>query len=163
MKIQNGKIKFSKLEKMVYFSTFVIALLFFPLMSVFSKSMLSKANYEVEFVKDEISVQEKSNESLQMKINELASLENFESIAELCIQLKNFHMKKIKFCSLYGNNYHIRLILGIKSNYYSISGIASRYCKIIPGNEINMSATEEYFQCVESSDAIEKILLQTGK
>lgn len=89
--------------------------------------------------------------------------ENFESIAELCIQLKNFHMKKIKFCSLYGNNYHIRLILGIKSDYYSISGIASRYCKIIPGNEINMSATEEYFQCVEPSDAIEKILLQTGK
>ena len=77
MKIQNGKIKFSKLEKMVYFSTFVIALLFFPLMSV-----LSKANYEVEFVKDEISVQEKSNESLQMKINELASLENLESIAK---------------------------------------------------------------------------------
>ena len=82
MKIQNGKIKFSKLEKIIYFSTFVIALLFFPLMSVFSKSMLSKANYEVEFVKDEISVQEKSNESLQMKINELASLENLESIAK---------------------------------------------------------------------------------
>ena len=80
MKIQNGKIKFSKLEKIIYFSTFVIALLFFPLMSVFSKSMLSKANYEVEFVKDEISVQ--SNESLQMKINELASLENLESIAK---------------------------------------------------------------------------------
>ena len=34
MKIQNGKIKFSKLEKIIYFSTFVIAILFFPLMSV---------------------------------------------------------------------------------------------------------------------------------
>lgn len=43
MKIQNGKIKFSKLEKMVYFFTFVIALLFFPLMSVFSKINVIKS------------------------------------------------------------------------------------------------------------------------
>ena len=82
MKIQNGKIKFSKLEKIIYFSTLATALFLLPLLSPLSKSMLSKANYEVEFVKDEISVQEKSNESLQMKINELASLENLESIAK---------------------------------------------------------------------------------
>ena len=98
---------------MVYFSTFVIALLFFPLMSVFSKSMLSKANYEVEFVKDEISVQEKSNESLQMKINELASLENLESIAkEKGLTPKGTAERIQKVLKTYGLPFECGLTLG---------------------------------------------------
>ena len=51
-------------------------------MSVYAKSALSEINYEVESSRDEISVQNKNNESLQMKINELASLENLEEVAK---------------------------------------------------------------------------------
>jgi len=36
----------------------------------------------LESFKDDIALQEKSNQSLQMKINELASFDNLESIAQ---------------------------------------------------------------------------------
>ena len=47
----------------------------------FSMALLSKTNFEVEDLKKEISRQESKNESLEMKINELASLDNVEAIA----------------------------------------------------------------------------------
>ena len=47
----------------------------------FSMALLSKTNFEVEDLKMEISKQESKNESLEMKINELASLDNVEAIA----------------------------------------------------------------------------------
>lgn len=63
--------------------TLTIALLIFsPFASVCASSLLSKANYDVEVTKEEVSTQEKSNESLQMKINELASLENLQKVAK---------------------------------------------------------------------------------
>ena len=43
--------------------------------------MLSKTNIEVESVKSKITKQEKLNESLSMKINELSSLDKIESVA----------------------------------------------------------------------------------
>ena len=79
--MKNKKRKTNKIEKIIYTFTVIMALTF-PLVSVFSKSTLSKVNYDVESIKDEISCQEKSNESLQMQINELASLENLESVAK---------------------------------------------------------------------------------
>ena len=75
---KNGLCKF---EKFLLITTFLFVV-FSPLMSVFAKSALSKASYEVETVKEEIAIQTKSNKSLQMKINELASLDNLESIAK---------------------------------------------------------------------------------
>ena len=75
------KKKFSRYERVVIIFTFAL-LVFSPVLSVFAKSTLSKVNYEVESKKDLIEVQEKSNESLQMKINELASLENLEEVAK---------------------------------------------------------------------------------
>ena len=51
-------------------------------MSVFAKSELSKVNYEVEETKEKISYQSKTNESLEMKINELVSLENLQKLAK---------------------------------------------------------------------------------
>lgn len=81
MKIQNGKLKLTKFEKMMFFITFVLVVLS-PVMSVFAKSELSKANYEVEETKEKISYQSKTNESLEMKINELVSLENLQDIAK---------------------------------------------------------------------------------
>lgn len=81
MKKSKSKFKLTKAEKFMYIFTFLL-MVSFPLLSVFSKSILSEINYDVESVKEEISLQSKSNQSLQMKINELASLENLENIAE---------------------------------------------------------------------------------
>jgi len=76
------KKKISKFEKLLYTFTLILVLSF-PVVSLFSKSSLSKVNYENERVKKEIATQTKENESLAMKINELASLENLEAIAKL--------------------------------------------------------------------------------
>ena len=45
------------------------------------QATLSKVNVEVEKVKNEIKTQEKKNESLSMKINELASLDKIIEVA----------------------------------------------------------------------------------
>ena len=81
MKKTKKKVKFSKFEKVLYVITFVL-LVFSPVMSIFAKSTLSKINYEVEAKKKEITYQSKTNQSMQMKINELASLENLEAVAK---------------------------------------------------------------------------------
>lgn len=75
------KAKLTKFEKLLYFFT-VALVLSFPIVSLFSKSALSKVNYENEKLKSQIVTQTKQNESLTMKINELASLENIEAIAK---------------------------------------------------------------------------------
>lgn len=75
------KVKFTKYEIVLFVITFVVCVSY-PFMSVYAKSALSEINYEVESSRDEISVQNKNNESLQMKINELASLENLEEVAK---------------------------------------------------------------------------------
>ncbi len=71
--------KVSHFEKLLYvLAIFLVSLA--PLIIVFGKSTLSEVNYEVEKIKKEIKSQEKQNESLQMKINELASLENIQKV-----------------------------------------------------------------------------------
>ena len=73
------KVKVSRFEKFLYaIAIFLVSLA--PLMIVFSKSTLSEVNYEVEKIKKQIETQEKANESLEMKINELASLENIQKV-----------------------------------------------------------------------------------
>ena len=49
--------------------------------SFFAKISLSSINVEVEKLGKEVVKKEKTNQSLTMKINELASLENIQSIA----------------------------------------------------------------------------------
>ena len=75
------RLKMSKFERLVYIFTFV-ALLATPLALVFSQATLSEINFEVEKVKKQITTQEKKNESLTMKINELASLEKIQAVAK---------------------------------------------------------------------------------
>lgn len=71
-----------KFERLLY--TFTIVLLVIsPFAIVFSQATLSKINFEVEKSKKEISTQEKKNESLAMKVNELASLDNIKAVADL--------------------------------------------------------------------------------
>lgn len=75
------QVKISKFEKLLYVFT-ILLILSFPLVIVFSQATLSKINYEVEKSKKEIASQEKKNESLVMKINELASLDKIQEVAD---------------------------------------------------------------------------------
>ena len=72
---------FSKFEKLLY-GFALILLVLAPFAIVFSQATLSKVNYDVEKIKIEISAQEKTNESLNMKISELASLDKIQEVAE---------------------------------------------------------------------------------
>ena len=49
---------------------------------VFSKATLAKVNFEVEQEKKKIEKQEKTNESLSMTIDELASLTKIQEVAQ---------------------------------------------------------------------------------
>lgn len=48
---------------------------------VFGQTTLSKINFEVEKLKEEVTKKENDNQSLTMIINEMASLENVQTIA----------------------------------------------------------------------------------
>lgn len=75
------KVKMRRIDR---FMMFLIGLLVVssPVLIVYSKSMLSKSNIEVERIKNKIEKQETINESISMKINELASLSNIQDIAK---------------------------------------------------------------------------------
>ena len=75
------QVKISKFEKLLYIFT-ILLIVSFPLVIVFSQATLSKINYEVEKSKKQIANQEKKNESLVMKINELASLDRIQEVAD---------------------------------------------------------------------------------
>ena len=62
----------------------VIALLivFTPVLVVYSKSTLSESNIELERIRRKVEKQESINESVAMKINELASLSNILDVAK---------------------------------------------------------------------------------
>ena len=96
MKKKNKKKKqLSRFERFLYFLT-ILLLISAPLLIVFEKSTLSKMNYETEKIKKQITAQEKENESLQMKINELASLENIQKvIKEQGLEYNNDNIKNI--------------------------------------------------------------------
>lgn len=80
-KCMKKMVRMGKFERLLY--TFTIALLVIsPFAIVFSQATLSKINFDVEKVKKQISTQEKKNESLAMKVNELASLDNIKTVAE---------------------------------------------------------------------------------
>ena len=70
----------SKTEKFLY-TVAVFLLLVSPLSIVFSKATLAKINFEVEQQKKEIEKQEKTNESISMTIDELASLTKIQEVA----------------------------------------------------------------------------------
>ena len=76
-----GKLKIVKGEKLFMF-LIILSFITLPLITVFSKAVLSKANIEVEKITAKIKKQEGINESLEMQKNELASLSNIQDIAE---------------------------------------------------------------------------------
>ncbi len=72
-KMQKFEKKYSLIGTLVLLTLWVI--------SFFNKISLSSMNVEVERLNKEVSKQEKTNQSLTMKINELASLENIQAVA----------------------------------------------------------------------------------
>ena len=75
------RLKMSKFERLLY-TFLIVVLLSTPFLLVFSQATLSKINFEVEKTKKIITTQEKKNESLTMKVNELASLEKIQEVAK---------------------------------------------------------------------------------
>ncbi len=81
--MKKNKDKTSKLIKMQRKITLFGALVLFALwgVSFFAKNTLSSLNIEVERLSRQVKNQKKTNQSLNMKINELASLENINAVA----------------------------------------------------------------------------------
>ena len=78
-KSKKRKLKITKFEKVLYVFAIVL-LLAAPISIVFTKSALSEINFKVEKMKKEIASREKTNEGLEMKINELVSLDNIKDV-----------------------------------------------------------------------------------
>lgn len=75
------KIKLLKGEKMMY--TLLLGLIVaIPLFNVYTSSLLSETNNEVEKIRKNIERQELVNQGLSMQIDELASLENIQNVAD---------------------------------------------------------------------------------
>lgn len=75
------RVKMSKFEKLLY-TLAITLILIAPISIVFSKATLAKINFDVEKQKKEIAAQTKTNESLSMAIDELASLTKIEEVAK---------------------------------------------------------------------------------
>jgi len=67
-------------EKFVIIAIFML-MVATPLLNVYTQTKLSESNIEVEKLKQNIEYQSGINESLNMKINELASLDKIREVA----------------------------------------------------------------------------------
>ena len=82
MSKKTGKrLKLLKGEKIMYL-ILLLLLVLVPISNVFSKALLSKTSIEVEQWEQKIEKQTSANQSLSMQINELASLDNIQAVAE---------------------------------------------------------------------------------
>ena len=96
MKTKKNKKKTSKFDKIMCRSLTTLSIIL-VLSIVFSQISLSKVNLEVEKLKIKVNDQENVNQSLSMKINEMASLENINNISsELGLSYNNENIKTIE-------------------------------------------------------------------
>ncbi|MCI9084765.1 MAG: hypothetical protein HFH46_04045 [Bacilli bacterium] len=75
------KSKITKGERMLYF-VIVFAFVFSLGVKTFCGAMVSELKMSIEEVKYKIDTQEKKNESLTMKVNELTSFENVKGVVK---------------------------------------------------------------------------------
>ena len=91
---KNNK-KTLKVEKLIYTLIVIVAVLI-PIVNVFSKALLSQTNIEVEQLETKIDKQVGINDSLDMQINELASLDKIQNVANnLGLSYNNDNIKLI--------------------------------------------------------------------
>lgn len=82
MKKNKKKSKFlSAIERFMYKLCIVIIVLLI-LLIVFSETTLAQINIEVQKLEKEVENQQKINDSLEMKIDEMTSLDNINEISE---------------------------------------------------------------------------------
>ena len=75
------RVKLLKGEKFMYF-IIIFLLCLIPILNVYTSSMVTKTNIDVEKIKKNIAKKEEENESLSMQIDELASLDNIFNVAK---------------------------------------------------------------------------------
>lgn len=96
MKKNRKKKGFTKLEKFLYKSSALIAV-FLLVGIVFTSATVSKMNIELQKMSKTVETQEDTNQSLTMKINEMASLANIQGISEnLGLAYNNENIKTIE-------------------------------------------------------------------
>ncbi|MBR1413546.1 MAG: hypothetical protein IJ574_02635 [Bacilli bacterium] len=90
------RVKLLKGEKFMYF-ILVLLLIAIPVVNVYSKALLSETSIKLEKMTSKIEKQESINESLNMQIDELVSLENIEQVAsEFGLSYNNDNIKTIE-------------------------------------------------------------------
>ena len=77
----NKKNKKTRIERFLR-TTLILSFFISPTSIVFSKATLAKINFDVELEKKNIEEQQKTNESITMAIDELASLTKVQEVAE---------------------------------------------------------------------------------
>lgn len=82
MRKNKRKIKLLKGEIFMYCILFLL-IVSIPVVNVFSKALVSETNIKSEKLKSKIEKQEATNDSLEMQIDELVSMENIQKIATL--------------------------------------------------------------------------------
>ncbi len=81
MKKTRKRVKLCGVDRLMIM-VIVLLVVFTPVLVVYSKSTLSESNIELERIKRKVEKQESINESVAMKINELASLSNIQDVAK---------------------------------------------------------------------------------
>ena len=86
---------FTKLERFLYKSSFTIS--FFLVLGIaFTSASVSKLNIELQEMNKKVESQKETNQSLAMKINEMASLENIQIISKnLGLSYNNENIKSV--------------------------------------------------------------------
>ena len=96
MKKKKKKKGISKIEKFLYKSSFTI-IVFLLVGIVFTSASVSKMNIELQEINKLVEKQEDTNESLAMKINEMASLENIQAVSKsMGLTYNNENIKTIE-------------------------------------------------------------------
>ena len=95
-KTRNKKVTMLRGEKFMYV-LIVLALIAFPISTVFTKAVLSETNISLEQMKSKIETQEGINESLSMQVDELASLDKIQEVAsEKGLTYNNNNIKNVE-------------------------------------------------------------------
>ena len=90
------RIKLLKGEKMMAVLVIFLSLVVMPTSWVYTKALLSETSIELEQINSKIDSQNDTNEALSMQIDELASIENIQSIASASgLSYNNSNIKTI--------------------------------------------------------------------
>ncbi|MBR4230566.1 MAG: cell division protein FtsL [Bacilli bacterium] len=96
-KKKGKRLKLLKGEKFMVIVVIPMLFALMQILNVYTSSVITKTNIEVEELKMSIQKQKEENESLSMQIDELASLDNIQEVAkEYGLSYNNSNILKIK-------------------------------------------------------------------